>query len=78
VQRLYELRRLLLRPGGRIALASQPRGASANQDATARAAQDLQDLLSQAGFAQIRIEMLDLDPPVACALAVNALDAEPG
>jgi trans-aconitate methyltransferase len=58
--------------------ASQPRGAGANRDATARAAQDLHDLLSQAGYARIRIETLDLDPPVACALAVNANDAEPG
>jgi ubiquinone/menaquinone biosynthesis C-methylase UbiE len=69
-QRLRELRPLL-RPGGRIALVTQPRGPGANRDTTTRAAQQLRDLLTQAGFAQIRVETLELDPPVACVLAVN-------
>jgi len=68
VQRLRELRRLL-RPAGRIALVSQPRCPGATRDTTTRAAQELQDLLTRAGFVQIRIETLDLDPPVACVLA---------
>jgi SAM-dependent methyltransferase len=63
--RLRELRRLL-RPAGRIALASQPRRPGV---ATARAAQELQELLDRAGFTQIRTETLALDPPVACVLA---------
>lgn len=70
VERLGELRRLL-RPGGRIALVSQPRCPGATRDTTARAAQELQDLLTRAGFARPRVETLDLDPPVACVLAVN-------
>jgi ubiquinone/menaquinone biosynthesis C-methylase UbiE len=70
VQRLHELRRLL-RPAGRIALANQPRCPGATHHTTARAAQQLQDLLTQAGFTQIRTEVLDLDPPVACVLATN-------
>ncbi|WP_244313052.1 class I SAM-dependent methyltransferase [Microbispora hainanensis] len=70
VERLGELRRLL-RPGGRIALVSQPRCPGATRDTTARAAQELQDLLTRAGFTRPRVETLDLDPPVACVLAVN-------
>jgi ubiquinone/menaquinone biosynthesis C-methylase UbiE len=69
-ERLCELRRLL-RPAGRIALASQPRCPGATHDTTTRAAQELQDLLTQAGFTQIRTKTLELDPPVACVLATN-------
>ncbi|WIY00655.1 methyltransferase domain-containing protein [Amycolatopsis mongoliensis] len=69
-QRLRELRGLL-RPGGRIALASQPRCPGANRDTTTRAARELQDLLTKAGFTELRVETLALDPPVACVLGVN-------
>jgi ubiquinone/menaquinone biosynthesis C-methylase UbiE len=69
-ERLHELRRLL-RPQGRIALVSQPRCRGATGHTTAQAARQLQDLLSQAGFTQIRTETLGLDPPVACVLANN-------
>ncbi|MEU7898726.1 class I SAM-dependent methyltransferase [Nonomuraea sp. NPDC049152] len=70
VERLRELRRLL-RPAGRIALVSQPRCPGATRDTTARAAQELQDMLTQAGFTHLRVETLELDPPVACVLANN-------
>ncbi|WP_226899588.1 class I SAM-dependent methyltransferase [Nonomuraea phyllanthi] len=70
VERLRELRHLL-RPAGRIALVSQPRCPGATRDTTARAAHELQDLLTQAGFTHLRVETLDLDPPVACVLAEN-------
>lgn len=69
-ERLHDLRRLL-RPAGRIALATQPRCPGATRVTTARAAQELHDLLTQAGFAQIRVETLERDPPVACVLATN-------
>ncbi|MDP8930740.1 MAG: methyltransferase domain-containing protein [Actinomycetota bacterium] len=72
-ERLHDLRRLL-RPWGRIALASQPRCPGATRDTTARAGQELQDLLTQAGFGQIRVETLDLNPPVVCVLASNSAD----
>ncbi|MEU6716173.1 class I SAM-dependent methyltransferase [Nonomuraea sp. NPDC046802] len=68
VERLGELRRLL-RHAGRIALVSQPRCPGATRDTTTRAAEELQDLLTQAGFTDLRVETLDLDPPVACVLA---------
>ncbi|GLW65313.1 hypothetical protein Arub01_35570 [Actinomadura rubrobrunea] len=70
VERLRDLRRLL-RPAGRIALVSQPRCPGATRDTTDRAAEELKDLLTQAGFAHFRVEILDLDPPVACVLAEN-------
>jgi ubiquinone/menaquinone biosynthesis C-methylase UbiE len=69
-QRLRELWGLL-RPGGRIALASQPRCPGATRDTTARAAGELRDLLAGAGFAEIRVETLELDPPVACVLGTR-------
>jgi hypothetical protein len=72
-QHLRELRGLL-RPGGRIALASQPRSAGATADTTARAGRELHDLLIQAGFTQARTETLPLTPPVACVLATNPAD----
>lgn len=70
VERLRRLRGLL-RPAGRIALVSRPPCPGATRDTTARAVRELQDLLTQAGFTRIRVETLDLEPPVACALADN-------
>lgn len=69
-EQLSELRNVL-RPGGRIALASQPRCTGATADTTARAGWDLHDRLVQAGFTRARVETLHLDPPVACVLAIN-------
>jgi SAM-dependent methyltransferase len=65
--RLRELGRLL-RPGGRIALVSQPRCAGATAATSAAAAGELAALLTEAGFMHLRTEMLDLDPPAACVL----------
>ncbi|NUS01087.1 MAG: methyltransferase domain-containing protein [Nonomuraea sp.] len=69
-ERLRELRRLL-RPGGRIALVSQPRCPGATSDTTTQAAQELQNLLTQAGFTHPRTETLNLNPPAACVLATT-------
>jgi SAM-dependent methyltransferase len=76
--RLRELTRLL-RPGGRIALVSQPRCPGATAATSAAAANELAGLLTEAGFEHLRTELLDLDPPVACALGhlAPADNAEP-
>lgn len=68
--RLRHLRQLL-RAGGRIALASQPRSIGATKDTTEQAARELHALLIGAGFGDIRTHILDLDPPVACVIATN-------
>jgi SAM-dependent methyltransferase len=70
VRHLAELRGRL-RPGGRIALASEPRCPGATAETTARAAEELGDQLARAGFTEVRVELLALTPPVACVLAVN-------
>ena len=61
----------LLRPGGRIALVSQPRCPGATAATSAEAAERLRDLLSQAGFGDLRSEMLELNPPAACVLGTR-------
>jgi SAM-dependent methyltransferase len=61
----------LLRPGGRIALVSQPRCPGATAATSAAAAEELTALLRNAGYDDLRCETLDLDPPVACVLATH-------
>lgn len=68
--RLKELRGRL-RPGGQIAIASQPRCPGATSQTCARAAQEIEAVLTGAGFSRIRVETLPLDPPVVCVLGVN-------
>jgi SAM-dependent methyltransferase len=61
----------LLRSGGRIALVAQPRCPGATSQTSAAAAEELACLLDQAGFVDIRREMLQLDPPAVCVLGVR-------
>jgi ubiquinone/menaquinone biosynthesis C-methylase UbiE len=68
--RLRDIGRLL-RPGGRIALVSQPRCPGATAATSAAAADKLAALLSDAGFENPRIETLELDPPAVCVLATR-------
>ena len=58
----------LLHDGGLIAIVSQPRTPGATAQTTAADARGIAGLLSAAGFAAIRVETLDLKPPVACVL----------
>ena len=69
-ERLAELRRRLT-PGGRIAIASQPRCPGATRSTSLDAASEITDLLRAAGLTQMRTESLDLEPPVVCVLATN-------
>jgi SAM-dependent methyltransferase len=67
-ERLAELRRRLA-PGGRIAIASQPRCPGATADTSRSAAREIEDLLRDAGFSQRSTQTLPLSPPVICVLA---------
>jgi ubiquinone/menaquinone biosynthesis C-methylase UbiE len=69
-ERLTDLRRRLA-PGGRIAIASQPRCPGATADTARSAAGEIENLLRSAGFTRLRTEILPLSPPVACVLAAS-------
>src|SRR5215475_9593449 len=69
-ERLAELRRRLA-PGGRIAIASQPRCPGATADTSRRAAREIEGLLTDAGFTHPSTQTLPLSPPVACVLAAS-------
>jgi ubiquinone/menaquinone biosynthesis C-methylase UbiE len=79
VELLRELRRVL-RNGGQIAIAFQPRGPGATDEAATRRGHKLPTALRDAGFSQVRLETLKLRPAVVCALGVNgsARDAARG
>lgn len=68
--RLREIGRQL-RPGGRIALVSQPRCPGATAATSAAAGDRLAGQLSDAGFSILRVETLELDPPAVCVLATR-------
>ena len=74
VSRLEELRRLL-RSGGLIAVAHQPRGPGVSDGDSASKGREMEAALSQAGFSEVRLETMALKPAVACALGVNRENA---
>jgi SAM-dependent methyltransferase len=71
VDLLRELRRVL-RSGGRIAIAFQPRGPGATDELATRTGVELAAALRDAGFSEVRVETLELEPAVVCALGINA------
>ena len=77
VELLGNLRRVL-RMGGRIAIAFQPRGPGATDEAAATTGQGLVSALRDAGFSHVRLETLELKPAVVCALGVNPSGASGG
>jgi SAM-dependent methyltransferase len=71
VARLKELR-ARLRPGGRIAIAYQPRGPQATDETAGRAGEEIAGHFTTAGFTDVRVETLPLKPTnVVCVLGVS-------
>ena len=71
VSRLNELR-ALLNPGGRIAIAYQPRGPGSTDETARRAGNEIAAHFANAGFTDVRVETLPLKPTaVVCVLGVR-------
>ena len=67
VTRLAEIRSLM-RPGGLIAIVSQPRCPGATSEHTDRAEEQIRAQLTEAGFVALSSDRLALRPPVVCVL----------
>ena len=70
IARLAELRRLL-RPGGLITVAYQPRGPGATNETSTANGREIAVALIRARFTEVRLETMRLKPAVVCALGVN-------
>jgi SAM-dependent methyltransferase len=67
----------LLNGGGSLAIVSQPRCPGATAETTKDAARQIVGLLEEAGFVSIRVETLDLDPPVAFVIGFAPAPTQP-
>jgi ubiquinone/menaquinone biosynthesis C-methylase UbiE len=72
----FEGLRNRMRPGGRIAIASQPRCPGASSETSRQAAQQIEAAVTAAGFVAARTETLELDPPVVCVISTRAAGPE--
>jgi len=64
--------RAALVPGGRVAITQQPRKPGATDADTRRGAEKVKDALVAAGFTDVRIEVLPMEPvSAACVLATR-------
>jgi SAM-dependent methyltransferase len=71
VARLKELHDLL-RPGGQLAIAYQPRGPGSTDEVAARTGRHIEAHLTEIGFTEVRVETLALKPTaVVCVLGVK-------
>ena len=68
--RLQALGRLLRR-GGLIAVAHQPRGPGASDDSAAARGREMAAAFVRVGFSDVRVETMHLKPAVVCALGSN-------
>ncbi|MWA04958.1 methyltransferase domain-containing protein [Actinomadura sp. LD22] len=68
-ERLAQLQRRLV-PGGRLAIATQPRGADAARD-PALAARERMEMFERAGLTGVRSHTLPLHPPVVCVIGAK-------
>jgi SAM-dependent methyltransferase len=64
----------LVRPGGRIAIVSQPRCPGATAETTAPAGREIAARLTAAGFRNIRSDTLALTPPLSACSGRSRLD----
>ena len=62
----------LVRPGGRIAIGSQPRTPDADADTARRAGEEVAGLLAEVGLADIETRQLDLEPPMVLVIGTRA------
>jgi hypothetical protein len=54
-----------------MAVAHQPHGPEATDEASAAKGREIAATLARAGFSEVRVETLSLKPAVVCALGVN-------
>jgi len=73
IDRLKELRRLM-RPGGCIAIAHQPRGPGATDATAAARGEKIAMALAQVGFREVRVQTMSLKPAVVCAIGINPFE----
>ena len=74
IDRLEALRRIM-RPGGRIAIAHQPRGPGATDATAAARGEEIAAALTRAGFSDVSVRTMRLKPAVTCAIGMNPFDA---